>query len=171
MITLEINDSEAIAMFRRLDFALTDQTELTPQLGEMLVQSTQDRIKRGEQPDGAAFVPRSPVTLEHYAKQGFSFGAPLNQSGDMRNTIYHDSGSDYVRVGSNAIQAAVMHFGATAGAFGAHIGKDSLGRDHIHSIPWGNIPARPFIGLSDEDQTNIAAEIEEWLEDAAALGD
>ena len=64
-----------------------------------------------------------------------------------------------------------MQFGATAGEFGAHIGKDKLGRDHIHSIPWGNIPARPFIGLSDEDQTNIAAEIAEWLEGAANVGD
>ena len=120
--------------------------------------------------DGTSFAPRSAVTLARYAKLGLSYGAPLNQSGEMRGQIAFDAGADYVEVGSNAIQAAVMQFGAAQGEFGASIGKDKLGRDHFHTIPWGDIPARPFIGLSDEDQTNIVAEVEKWLERAAGSG-
>ncbi|MEQ3671482.1 MAG: phage virion morphogenesis protein [Pseudophaeobacter sp.] len=64
-----------------------------------------------------------------------------------------------VEYGSNAIQSAVMQFGAAKGAFGT--------ASNGSSIPWGNIPARPFIGISEEDETNLALELEEWLERAA----
>ena len=170
MITMEFNDGEARLVLAQIEAALTDMTPLMRDLGDMLVQSTQDRMLRGEQPDGTSFAPRSAVTLARYAKLGLSYGAPLNQSGEMRGQIAFDAGADYVEVGSNAIQAAVMQFGAAQGEFGASIGKDKLGRDHFHTIPWGDIPARPFIGLSDEDQTNIVAEVEKWLERAAGSG-
>ena len=170
MITMEFNDGEARLVLAQIEAALTDMTPLMRDLGDMLVQSTQDRMLRGEQPDGTSFAPRSAVTLARYAKLGLSYGAPLNQSGEMRGQIAFDAGADYVEVGSNAIQAAVMQFGAAQGEFGASIGKDKLGRDHFHTIPWGDIPARPFIGLSGEDQTNIVAEVEEWLERAAGSG-
>ena len=170
MIESEFNDAAVRLALGRLEAALTDMTPVYQRLGEMLVQSTQDRMQRGEQPDGTSFAPRSAVTLARYAKLGLSFGAPLNQSGKMRGQIAFDAGADYVEVGSNAIQAAVMQFGAAQGEFGASIGKDKLGRDHFHTIPWGDIPARPFIGLSDEDQTNIVAEVEKWLERAAGSG-
>ena len=51
-----------------------------------------------------------------------------------------------------------MQFGARYGAFG------TISRGG--SIPWGNIPARPFLGISDTDRSNIAATVEEWLADA-----
>ena len=60
-----------------------------------------------------------------------------------------------------------MQFGAAQGQFGAFIGKDKLGRDHFHAIPWGDIPARPFLGLAEEDRTNILATIAEHLAMAA----
>ncbi len=52
-----------------------------------------------------------------------------------------------------------MQFGAGMEIFG----KASTGA----SIPWGTIPARPFIGQSDEAQDNIVAELVDWLEEAA----
>ena len=81
----------------------------------------------------------------------------------MRNTLYYEADQDSVEYGSNAIQTAVTQFGTAKCAFG----KASNGA----SIPWGTIPARPFIGLSDEDQDNIVAELEDWLEEAATRRD
>ncbi|NRB18320.1 MAG: phage virion morphogenesis protein [Rhodobacteraceae bacterium] len=139
--------------------AIKDMSPVMEAIGELLLVSAQDRMRDGEQPDGSPFAPRSQTTLDRYAKLGLTFGAPLNVSGDMRNTLFYDAAPDSVEYGSNAIQAAVMQFGAAKGAFG----KASNGA----SIPWGQIPARPFIGLSDDDQTNIVAELSEWLEEAA----
>ncbi|UWS78508.1 phage virion morphogenesis protein [Phaeobacter sp. G2] len=139
--------------------ATGDMTGFMQDAGELLLSSTQDRVLRGQQPDGASFAPRSPATLKRYAKLGLSFGAPLNVTGDMRNHLHYEADKDSVEYGSNAIQSAVMQFGAAKGAFGT--------ASNGSSIPWGNIPARPFIGISEEDETNLALELEEWLERAA----
>ena len=159
MITLEFNNDELSPALKRISTSLGDMTQLNRDLGELWLAATQDRMERGEDPDGNAFAPRSQTTLERYLAQGLSFGAPLNRSGDMRRGLAYDAGADFVRIGSNAIQAAVMQLGASKGAFG----RNARGGP----IPWGNIPARPFIGLSDDDTTAMIAEIEEWLESAA----
>lgn len=169
MITIQINDEQVQAALNRVAASLSDMTPLMATLGERLRKSTQDRMQRGEQPDGAAFAPRSETTLKRYEKAGESFGpVPLFKSGEMRQQLSYRPGPDYLELSSNAIQSAVMQFGAKQGAFGAFIGKDKRGRDHFHSIPWGDIPARPFLGLSEQDKTDILAEIAEWVSGAAA---
>ena len=54
-------------------------------------------------------------------------------------------------IGSNAVQAAMMHFGGTRSE---------------HPNLWGDIPARPFLGLSDQDRSNIVEVVHEWLWDS-----
>ena len=74
-------------------------------------------------------------------------------------SIQYQVGPASVEWGSNLIYAAVQQFGASKGAFGtARNGT---------SIPWGTIPARPFIGVSDEDETALVDLIEDWLQLAA----
>lgn len=153
MITVEVEDAAVAAALARLTGQLSDLTPVMQEIGEMLVASTQDRMARGEQPDGAAFAPRSKTTLDRYAKLGIKFGPPLNVSGMLRGGIFAQPSADRVEVGSPAIQSAVMHFGAPQGAFGL--------------APWGDIPARPFLGLSATDRAGIGEIVEEWLERAA----
>ena len=52
--------------------------------------------------------------------------------------------SGYVIAGTNKVYAATHQFGAERGEFGA----DRRGRP----IPWGDIPARPFLGVGDEQR-------------------
>ncbi|UWQ92992.1 phage virion morphogenesis protein [Rhodobacteraceae bacterium M382] len=159
MYELIFNQDTYAPALRRVEAGLADPTELYQDLGELLVASTQDRILEGLAPDGTAHAPRSEVTLARYAKRGLSFGKPLNQSGEMRQQIHYEADAQGVSWGSNAIQAAVMQFGAAQGAFGANARGLPL--------PWGNIPARPFIGFSEEDEINVEAEILEWLDGLA----
>lgn len=168
MIRIEINDDEVNAAFARAMAAMGDLTPFMQGAGLQLVRSTKDRMLRGEQPDGAAFAPRSQVTLERYARTGQRHGPhPLNMEGFLIANIHHDAGPDYLELGSNALQAAVMQFGAAQGQFGASIGRDKRGRDHFHTIPWGDIPARPFLGLSEDDRTGLLADLADWLAEAA----
>lgn len=159
MSGLEYNTDTLDPLLIALLEATGDLTGFMQDAGELLVASAQDRVLQGVQPDGSPFAPRSEATLKRYAKLGLSFGAPLNVSGDMRNHLFYNAESDSVEYGSNAIQAAVMQFGAAKGAFGA--------ASNGASIPWGNIPARPFIGISEDDEVNLALELEEWLERAS----
>ncbi len=52
-----------------------------------------------------------------------------------------------MEIGSPSIYAGTHQFGAAKGAFGS----TSKGAP----IPWGDIPARPFLGLSDADEADI----------------
>lgn len=162
MFTVEFNDTEVDRAFARLSASLADTEPLMQDLGDMLVQSTQDRMGRGEQPDGQPFAPRSQTTLDRYAKLGLSYGPPLHQSGVMRGQIAYDAGNGYLILSSNQVQSAVMQFGAKKGAFG----NNAAGRP----IPWGDIPARPFLGVSDDDSDNIRAAVTEWLAESVGGG-
>ncbi len=164
MYRLNFNEDGIDLRLKQLDSQLDDLSPVMAGIGEILVQSTQDRMLKGEQPDGQKFAPRSPTTLQVYAARGFRYGAqPLNKSGEMRQQLHYDASARGVTWGSNAIQAAVMQFGAEKGAFGSYEGKGFGGSKTTLSTPWGNIPARPFLGVSDADRSAIVEEIEDWL--------
>lgn len=156
MYTLKFNNEGLELRLKQLQSQLDDMSPVMQDLGEFLVQSTQDRMLKGQQPDGTPFAPRTETTLALYAAKGFRFGAqPLNKSGEMRQQLNYQASADGLTWGSNAIQAAVMQFGARQGAFGSNAKGTPL--------PWGNIPARPFLGLSDTDRSAVVEELEGWL--------
>lgn len=66
----------------------------------------------------------------------------------MRTGSLHTRfGPDFLEFGSSAVQSTVMQFGASRGDFGTMANGSP--------IPWGDIPARPFIGLSHDDEITI----------------
>jgi phage gpG-like protein len=156
MYTVEIKDEALRAALARLTAGFDDLFEPFDEIGQNLVLSAKDRIDDGISPDGTAFAPRSATTLERYGKLPLSIkGGPLKWQGDMQGGIFHQASATGVEYGSNAIQSAVMQFGATQGQFGTTARGGS--------IPWGNIPARPFIGLSTDDNDMILETLEEWI--------
>lgn len=169
MYSIELDDDEVSAALDKLGRQLADMTPVMQDIGELLVASNQDRVQKGLQPDGQPFAPRSQTTLDRYAAKELSFGAVLNQSGDMRLGVHYQAGADQLEIGSNAIQAAVMQFGAEQGAFGAHMGrtkpseKRKKSQSYFVTLPWGDIPARPWLGVSEDDRSNILAELQDWL--------
>jgi phage virion morphogenesis protein len=161
MIKHEIDLGAAEALFAALDAALTDMTPVMNDLGEYLTTSTKDRFKAGTAPDGTKWAPKSQTTLNRYGarKSNRVDLRPLfGPTGLLSQQIFHEASAVDVSWGSNLIYSAVMQFGAAKGAFGTMANGAS--------IPWGNIPARPFIGVSADDQANIIATLEDWLSGA-----
>lgn len=165
MIHLELKDDGVAQAMTRVAAALADPTPLMQELGEVLLESTKARFKTGTGPDGTAWAPKAESTLAAYrARKDRADPRPLiGPSRALSSTIAVFASAEGVEVGSNLVYAAVMQFGAGQGEFGAFVGKDRRGRDHSHPIPWGDIPARPFLGVSDEDRTNILAAVDDWL--------
>lgn len=161
MLRIELKDEEVTAGLARLAAALADLTPAMKDIGKVLVEATKDRFAAGVDPDGNAWAPKSPVTIDAYRRRGdsVSFLPLTGPSRALKTTIHAVAGRDRVEVGSNRIQAAVMQQGAAQGAFG----RTPRGGP----IPWGRIPARPFIGLSDQDRTAIVDLVDEWLESVA----
>lgn len=144
MITIEINSDTISAALTSALTALGDLRPIMDDIGEYMTKATKDRFGRGEAPDGSKWVANSPATLARKKDTRPLFG----ETGMLSSQISHEAGSDFVEIGSNRIQAAMMQFGGTKAAF-----------PHL----FGDIPARPFIGVSAEDEANILDIISEAL--------
>lgn len=154
MFSLELHDEELRAMVDRLETGLSDMSEVTNKIGEFLAESHQQRIEKSlGAPDGTAWAAKSPFTKSKDPR-------PLYDTGDMVRRIHHVYGPDFVSVSVSGVKVRTLHFGAAKGAFG----QTTTGQP----IPFGDIPARPFMGLSQTDQSNIADALTEWIERLAA---
>ncbi len=155
MIEVEFNDSDVMEALAKLSRSLTNLSPLWTTMGDSLIASTERRFDHTEGPDGSKWVPRSATTLERYKKKGTSFGPILHLTRELRDNFNYHYDANSMTLGSNVLHAAVMQFGAE---------KQSLGP----RSPWGNIPARPFIGISVSDREDIFKIINEWLIDAVS---
>jgi len=165
MIEIELKDDEISAALDRVARNLTDMSPLMNSIGELVEFQTEQRFEEGVSPEGVPWAPKSEATRAAYERRGVAVDyRPLfgpNVDGEpLRKSFSRSYGPDFVEVGTNKIYSAVMQFGAKQGAFGA----DAAG----HPVPWGNIPARPYLGISEENRTQILEEIDEWLARAAS---
>lgn len=165
MIEVEFNEGEQIAaLFARLRAHLSDLSPVMERIGEQQVAATRARFLAGQAPDGSVWAPKSPATLAAQAARGDRadprplFGPSRRLSSEVFYQVAPGGAS--VTIGSSLIYAAVQQYGAAQGQFGT----TSRGAP----IPWGDIPARPFLGLSDDDRAKIGRILERWIERAVA---
>ncbi len=144
---VQIVDSLTPAL-ARLTGGLADMTPVMQDLGEYFVLSTKARFPTGKAPDGSAWAAKSPVTLERYKKTGGGTRPLFGPSGMLNSTIAYEAGKTEVAWGSNMIYAAMMQFGGTRAQW-----------PHL----WGNIPARPFLGVSAEDEPKALGILEAYI--------
>jgi len=150
-ITLEIDAQRTQATLHGLSGRLGDLTPLMIDIGELLVESTKQRFQDGISPAGIPWPENSPLTLSR--KKGTR---PLiGETHQLSNGIASAPTANSVTISSGMIYARTQQLGALQGAFG----RDTRN----HPIPWGDIPARPFIGLSDKDGENILDTVQEYL--------
>lgn len=137
---------------------LADMTPVFQDIGEYMIQATRQRFVEGKAPDGSAWAPKRPSTLDRYRRLGYgSLSRPLvGPSRALSRQIQSIVAKDSVTVGSPMIYSGVMQNGAAKGAFGA----DRRGRP----IPWGTIPARVWLGISRDDETAIVEIVDEHLQ-------
>jgi phage gpG-like protein len=174
MIRIDIDDRELRAALGELLRRVQDPTPALRDIGEYLVASTRRRFAEGRAPDGTPWAPNSPVTVMRYLSRfGGSFrrrGGGLTKRGQARaaakrpligETRRLSSEIAYrlipggVAVGSSLEYAAVQQLGARRGQFG----RTRRGAP----IPWGDIPARPYLGISQADSSAILDIISQYL--------
>jgi len=151
-VTVEINDRQVTAALGKLVRAGTNLRPILTSIGETMVESTKLRFRDSQAPDGGRWAPLSPVTIA-LRRQGSS--KPLLDTGRLRNSITRAVGVRDVVIGTNVIYAGTHQFGARKGQYG----KTRRGAP----IPWGNVPARPFLGMSLGDKAEILGILREAL--------
>lgn len=173
LITISIDDRAIVAALADLSRRVADLSPALREIGEDLQASTKARFNTSTAPDGSRWAPNSETTILRYLsgvsgaygkKSGMTQKGmkallgkkPLVREGHLQDTIDYDVVDGHtLLVGSPQKYAAVQQFGANKGEFGAN----RRGRP----IPWGDIPARPFLGVSDEDQRSILETLGHYL--------
>lgn len=145
-VTLRIDTSDLADVGEKLDRLTSRASDMTPlmdEIGAMLVASTQDRFEKGVDPDGNAWAP----SIRVLEAQGNA--QTLVDSGRLMTSVTHIPGNDEVEVGSNVVYAAIHQAGGQAGR-GLAV----------------TIPARPYLGISAEDEHEIGNLIDDYLMEA-----
>lgn len=145
-VELEFDNAAVLSAIRGALAELTDPRPMLLDIGEALVNSTRDRFSAQRGPDGQTWKSLSPRYLETKSPNP---GKILQRRGDLVRQIFPQVEGATLLVGTDRVYGAVHQFGALKGAFG----KTRRGAP----IPWGDIPARPFLGISDDDAAEIIA--------------
>lgn len=142
---------------------VSDMTPLHQSIGDYMVRVTKERFKQGIDPDGNAWTPKKQATIDRYKERGDGDRPDplIGPSKRLSSEIAQFANAAGVEIGSSLEYSGVMQHGAKQGAFG----RDSRN----HPLPWGDIPARVWLGLSDEDEAHIIDIADEHLEHAFNL--
>lgn len=149
-IDIHLRDHGVEAGFTRLIGAMGNTTPVMSAIGTGLVSSTHRRFVSQTSPEGAAWAALHPDYRAIKRNRRI-----LTERGRLRDSINSQAGQDWTRVGTNVIYAAVHQFGATITPKSAShlIFRMAGGLAHASSV---TIPARPYLGISDEDEEMIA---------------
>ncbi len=140
------------AALDKLAARLTAMRGPLEEIGAALEASTALRFEDQSGPDGIAWAPLSSVSRA----RGREGGVILSDTGRLGDSMTRRADDRQVEVGTNVIYAGTHQFGAARGAFGATAGGGP--------IPWGDIPARPFIGISAAAEAEIVAILDDWAQ-------
>jgi len=145
-IEITHNSDEVLRALNRLVRRVDDPAPAMERIAGVLEEATARAFATESDPEtGVAWDPLSEVTLAlRPYRQG---GALLQDAGTLRGSISTDYGQDFAQIGTNVPYAPTHQFGAQQGEFGT----TSRGGP----IPWGDIPARPFLGIGPEDERDI----------------
>lgn len=149
MIRVEFKYEAVADALAEASARLDDMTPLHEDIAEYMVGATKGRFLDGKAPDGSKWAPKTAATLAAYLARGDGARPrPLiGPSGRLGREIAKLVSRDSVEIGSSLKYSAVMQDGARKGAFGRDAGN--------HPIPWGDIPARRWLGISEENERKI----------------
>jgi len=137
---IEVSVVGASAIANALNQLLQQSGNLNPALadiGEYLLDSTQQRFVDQQAPDGTPWDPVSPKTLKKKKRKD----RVLTETGTLADTLNYQLGANQLMLGSNLEYAATHQFGREA----------------------DGIPARPFLGIAPFEQTEILAILQDHL--------
>lgn len=150
-IELTVDEADIVERLRRI--AASDRSDALHEIGKYLELSHRERWPLAQSPEGVPWAPLSEVTKARKAK---NVDTILVESGDLRETLrYQLVGNDSLEFGTDRVYGAAHQFGMPKGYAGT--------TERGSPIPWGDIPARPFLGISDDDRTAILDILEGYL--------
>lgn len=150
---IEVDDQEILAKLSEAQAELADMSPLMEEIQGILVDAIERAFKEQKDPTtGAPWAALSEVTK---ARRGDPNGPILQDSSSLVQSITGRSDATSAEAGVAEKYGVTHQKGAKKGQYG----KTARGA----SIPWGDIPARPFAGLGKDDRDEILAVVKRYL--------
>ena len=161
-LTIMIKGLDALLLkLKSIETKSKNYKPLLEKIGKDMKTKTAMNFRSQKSPDG--------VSWEKSKRDGQT----LSDTGALRGSITYSTDSSSVAVGTNLKYATTMHYGAKKGSLGS-------GRANVKSFtrkngvkvkthtrrfisPWGNIPARPFIGIGKSMEKKYKKMIKEYI--------
>ncbi|WP_051249153.1 phage virion morphogenesis protein [Inquilinus limosus] len=155
-ISTRVDSAVVQAALGRVSERMTNARGLYDNIGAAMVVSTQARFEREQAPDGSPWPKSLRALIEG--------GNTLRLSGRLYQSITHLADDHGVEWGSDVEYARIHQMGGTivpkaAGALHFKLPGD-LGWRMAASV---KMPARPYLGIDDDDTAEIVAQAEDWL--------
>ncbi len=151
MIEIDYNDRAVLDALQRLDDRLDNLTPAMRDIAGVLTDASERAFQ--DEADPATGTPWAPLTEATVGMRGGDAHPILQRSGQLAASVNADWGRDFAAAGTNKAYAAMQQFGGTTAATSMIPGKD--------------IPARPFLGIGDEDRDEILDIVRSYLDPTA----
>lgn len=156
-ITVKVEGERRVTEYlAKLRQVADDNSPIWREIGEILHDGVMDRFDREQAPDGTAWQKSWRARL-----QG---GKTLQSTGRLRDSIQMVVQGSSVKIKTNVKYARVHQFGATIRAKGGGY-LTFKGAGNWAKVRSVVIPARPFLGMSKDDEQGIILTIEGVLLD------
>lgn len=156
-ITVTIEDARVRRAFARLARTMENTRPVMERIGTGLVASVERRFVSQTDPDGNAWAALNPGYASDKRNSRI-----LTESGRLRGSINKNVGSDQVRVGTNTPYAAIHQFGGTITPKSASHLMFRIGGGFA-KVTSVTLPARPYLGISEEDHRMIGEVVEGFV--------
>lgn len=154
------NDEQTQQQLGGMTRRLANMTQVMRVAAEIMRSSVVRNFEVGGRPQ--RWAPLKPGTLARRK----SSGGPLvvsGMGGGLMGSVSAWSGRIRARVFTDKIYGAIHQFGAAKGQFGRIMSILPGGGSRSMNVPWGSIPARPFMVLQEEDATEIREVLRDFV--------
>lgn len=155
--SLDFDLSDIESRLSALQARLSNLTPLMEDIGSSLETSSSQRFESKTAPDGKRWPALAAATVRHRIRKGRDPRDMLQFSGDLRRSLNYRASADQVVIslggaGNSTKYARAHQFGARINRVGVRVGGYVI-----------NIPARPVLGISRDDEAEISLIAEKFL--------
>lgn len=168
---VEIFDQALKVRLAKMIAANADARKLTATWAADLVGGVEDVLKAEGMPRWKAL---GELQKARRTAAGKWPGKMLQVTGKLADGVQPDSGADFAMATNNDVRAKTLHYGAKVGEFGRYSQtrvrkyaegdyRRKAGTVTGFPIPWGNIPARPFMVIPAATRKVIVERGLKWV--------
>lgn len=186
LIRVEIRDQEVIAKLKKLAEKTSNMRPVMRKISAAMHHSVEENFRTEGARLGQRWADLANSTKNKRAKIGKWPGKILQRQGSLISSISAHYDDNEAKVGTNKVYAAIHQFGGEINmparertmffkkySRGKNAGKTLISKEKIASYGMKtsgksysiNMPARPFMGLNDDDLNKILGIIQDELED------